>query len=73
MKNKERIEQLEKQVQALTNRVSMLELRKMPPSTPAAPAPMPTTWPSYPKLVPGEFYPNSVPYITCASKACTLH
>lgn len=50
MKNKDRIEQLEKQVEVLANRVALLEMRtatKTDNPAPAAPAPMPTTWPSY--------------------------
>ena len=50
MKNKERIEQLEKQVQVLANRVALLEMRttaKVDNSPPTAPAPMPITGPGY--------------------------
>ena len=55
MKNKERIEKLESQVKHLMDRVSVLEIWKAhkvtsTPSTPA-PAPMPTTWPTYPNWV----------------------
>jgi hypothetical protein len=54
MKNKERIEQLEKQVEVLANRIAILEMRATPkvmPPTPAAPAPIPTTWPTYPNFI----------------------
>ena len=72
MKNKERIEQLEKQVEVLLNRVSLLELKAavktFPPSTPTAPAPTPTTWPSYPNfmLTPLKYEPWHY-QVTCES------
>lgn len=65
MKNKERIEQLEKQMQVLINRVALLEMKTavktFPPSTPVAPAPMPITWPTYP------------PYVVTCGNSATIH
>lgn len=75
MKNKERIEMLEKRVEVLENLVRILQMKTTPrvPPTPA-PAPMPTTWPSYPKVTPSPwpgFNPNIQPYtVTCGN---TVH
>lgn len=77
MKNKERIEQLEKQIEVLLNRVAILEMKMavktFPQAPPAAPAPMPITWPTYPSFIPQPewnpgYNPNIQPYtVTCGT------
>lgn len=75
MKNKERIEELEKQIQVLINRVAILEMKvavkNFPPQTPPAPAPapMPTTWPTYPKWDDRTWKPATPQYTLCSNPA----
>lgn len=73
MRNKERIEQLEKQVQVLANRLSLLEMKMNPMPTSAPPE-----WPTWkPFWLDGPQYPSEAPkpyrIIPMMDTQCSLH